>query len=221
MIKKHDLAVCEKRVNDSRKTREFPEMKTAADPVETNPKTQFKQYKIKPKYVPQEDATPASPELDAVLSKMDALQSNLATLEAARKQIQAKLKEEMDKIDNQGERVQMEAALQESIEKAGVLIEATESKVVQWKDKLYAMATEEVSYVPNMTPTDKLKKLYAKFAGAEKYINDVLNGMLSQAKNVIEKTLTQWPDKKSSMNKEASLLDMINAMNDELMAAGG
>jgi len=192
--------------------------KTAAEP-EVAPKTQFKDYKITPKYAPKEQAVPATPEIDQVLSKMDALQQNLATLETARKQIQAKMKEEMDKIDQQGERAQMEAALQESIEKAAVLIDAVESKVVQWKDKLFTMQTEQVDLVPGLTPKEMLAKIYAKFEGAEKYVQDVLNGMLSQAKRVVEKTLIRWPNKKSSLDKSSSLVDDMNHYNEELMAA--
>lgn len=193
--------------------------KTSADPVEEAPKTQFKDYKITPKYTPKEQAIPATPEMDEVLTKMDSLQSNLATLEAARKQIQAKMKEELTKIDEQGERAQLEAALQESIEKAAVLISAMDNKVIQWKDRLYTLQTEEISYVPSLTPKEMLSKIYAKFSGAEKYVQDVLNGMLSQGKNVLEKTLIRWPNKKSSVNKEATIIDDINHYNEELLAA--
>ncbi len=192
--------------------------KTSADPVDPA-KTQFKDYKITPKYVPKEEAVPATPEIDAVLTKMANLETNLATLETARKQIEAKMKEELAKVDQSGNRVEMEAALQESIEKAAVLISAVNSKVVQWKDKLYTLQTEEVSYVPKLTPKEMLAKIYAKFDGAEKYVQDVLNGMLSQAKNVMENTLIRWPNKKSSLNKEATILDDMNHYNDELMAA--
>jgi len=193
-------------------------VKTAADPVEPA-KTQFKDYKITPKYAPKEEAVPATPEIDAVLTKMANLETNLATLETARKQIEAKMKEELAKVDQSGNRVEMEAQLQESIEKAAVLISAVNSKVVQWKDKLYTLQTEEVSYVPKLTPKEMLSKIYAKFDGAEKYVQDVLNGMLSQAKNVMENTLIRWPNKKSSLNKEATILDDMNHYNDELMAA--
>lgn len=193
-------------------------LKTAADPVEPG-KTQYKDYKITPKYTPKQEAVPATPEIDAVLSKMDTLQQNLATLETARQQIKAKMEEEMKKIDQSGERVQMEAELQESIEKAAVLINAVESKVVQWKDKLYTLQTEEVQYVPKLTQKELLAKVYEKFAGAEKYVKDVLNGMLSQAKSVTENTLIRWPNKKSSVDKEATILDDMNRYNEELMAA--
>ncbi len=189
-----------------------------ADPVDPA-KTQFKDYKVTPKYVPKQEAVPATPEIDAVLTKMANLEQNLATLDTARKQIEAKMKEEMAKVDQSGNRVEMEAALQESIEKAAILISAVESKVVQWKDKLYTLQTEEISYVPKLTPKEMLSKIYAKFDGAEKYVQDVLNGMLSQAKNVMENTLIRWPNKKSSLNKEATLLDDMNHYNDELMAA--
>jgi len=193
-------------------------MKQAADPVEPG-KTQYKDYKITPKYTPKEEAVPATPELDAVLSKMDALQQNLATLETTRKQIQAKMQEEMNKVDQSGERVQMEAELQESIEKAAILISAVESKVVQWKDKLFTLQTEEVQYVPKLSQKELLAKIYEKFSGAEKYVKDVLNGMLSQAKPGTENTLVRWPNKKSSVNKEATILDDMNHYNEELMAA--
>ena len=217
-LKEHEKLSPPKKKNASDFEKGISQNKTADEP-EVAPKTQFKQYKITPKYTPKEEAIPAAPELDAVLSKMDALQQNLATLEAARKQIAAKMKQEMDKIDQSGERVQMEAQLQEAIEKAGILIEATESKVVQWKDKLYTMQNEEVSYVPKLTPKEMLEKIYVKFSGAEKYVQDVLNGMLSQAKTIVEKTLIQWPNKKSSVTKEANILDDMNHYNDELMAA--
>ena len=196
----------------------FKNMKTAADPTEA-PKTQFKDYKITPKYTPKEQAVPATPEMDDVLTKIDSLQSNLATLEAARKQIQAKMKEELTKIDDQGERAQMEAALQESIEKAAVLLSAMDNKVVQWKDKLFTLQTEQIDYVPSLTPKEMLAKIYAKFEGAEKYVQDVLNGMISQAKSVVEKTLVRWPNKKSSVDKEANILDDLNHYNEELLAA--
>jgi hypothetical protein len=64
-----------------------------------------------------------------------------------------------------------------------------------------------------------LAKIYAKFEGAEKYVQDVLNGMLSQAKRVVEKTLIRWPNKKSSVTAESSILDEMNHFNEELMAA--
>jgi hypothetical protein len=192
--------------------------KTSAEP-EVAPKTQFKDYKITPKYTPKEEAVPATPEMNEVFSKMDALEHNLATLETARKQLQAKLKEELAKMDQQGNRVEMEAEFQASIEKAGVLISAVESKVVSWKDKLYTVQTEQIDLVPGLTLTDWLEKFKKRFDEAEKFITDVKNGMLSQAKRVVEKTLIRWPNKKSSINKEASLLDDLNHYNDELMAA--
>jgi hypothetical protein len=194
--------------------------KTSADPVDPA-KTQFKDYKITPKYAPKQEAVPATPEIDAVLSKMTALETNLATLETARQQIQAKMQEQMSQVDQAGNRVEMEAELQQSIEKAAVLISAVESKVVQWKDKLYTLQTEEVNYVPKLTPKETLSKIYAKFDGAEKYVQDVLNGMLSQAKKVMENTLIRWPNKKSELMTEAdsSPLGMMNHFNEELMAA--
>ena len=194
--------------------------KKAADPTEA-PKTQFKDYKITPKYTPKEQAIPASPELGEVLSKMEALQQNLATLTTAREQITAKLQAEMKKIDDEGQRAQMEAALQETIEKAGVLVNAVESKVVQWKDKLYTLQTEEIQYVPKLTQKELLAKIYEKFAGAEKYVKDVLNGMLSQAKTVTEKTLVRWPNKKSDLNVEndSNIFETLNNYNAELLEA--
>ena len=190
----------------------------APDPTEA-PKTQFKDYKITPKYTPKEQAIPANEELGAVLGKMDVLQQNLATLASARDQIAAKLQAEMKKIDDEGQRAQMEAELQETIEKAGVLINAVESKIVQWKDKLYTLQTEEIQYVPKLTQKELLAKIYEKFAGAEKFVKDVLNGMLSQAKTVTEKTLVRWPNKKSSIETEASIFDELNRYNEELLAA--
>src|SRR5690348_6035352 len=218
--------VCEKRVRKNHKKvtgsdfeKGISQDKTSApDPTEA-PKTQFKDYKITPKYTPKEQAIPANEELGAVLSKMDALQQNLGTLQKAREEIAAKLQAEMAKIDDEGQRAQMEAALQETIEKAGVLVNAVESKVVQWKDKLYTLQTEEVQYVPKLTQKELLAKIYEKFAGAEKYVKDVLNGMLSQAKSVTEKTLVRWPNKKSSIETEASIFDELNRFNEELMAA--
>ena len=64
-----------------------------------------------------------------------------------------------------------------------------------------------------------LAKIYKKFDGAEQYVKDVLNGMLSLGKKVTEKTLVRWPNKKSSVNKEATVIDDINYMNEELLAA--
>jgi predicted RNA-binding Zn-ribbon protein involved in translation (DUF1610 family) len=195
------------------------EIKKKADEPAVEPKTQFKDYKITPKYTPKEEAVPASVELDAVLSKMDALEQNLGALDRAKKEIQAKLQEEMKKIDQAGERVQMEEELQASIEKASVLIQATSSKVVQWRDKLLALKTEEIQYVPKLTPKEMLEKIYKRFSGAEKFVQDVLNGLLSQAKNVTERTLIRWPNKKSSLSKEANLLDDMNHYNEELLEA--
>jgi len=189
--------------------------KTADEPT-IEPKTQFKDYKITPKYTPKEEAQPVNLELDQVLSKMDALEQNLGALDGAKKEIQAKLQEEMKKIDQAGERVQMEEELQASIEKASVLIQATSSKVVQWRDKLLTVKNEEVQYVPKLTQKELLEKIYAKFEKAEAFVTSVLNGMLSQAKTVTEKTLIRWPNKKSSLNKEASVIDQ---WNDELLAA--
>jgi hypothetical protein len=191
-------------------------LKVKADEPAVEPKTQYKELKRAPAYVDREKAVPASPELDVVLAKMDALEQNLATLDNAKKQIQAKMKEEIAKIEQSADRVQMEAELQQSIDKAGVLIDALENKVVSWRDKLYTMQTQEISYVPNLTPKEMLAKVYAKFEGAEAFVASVLNGMMSQAKNVVEKTLVKFPAKKSSMNKEASVIDR---WNEELLAA--
>ena len=189
--------------------------KTADEPA-VEPKTQYKELKRAPAYVDREKAVPAPPELDVVLAKMDALEQNLATLDNAKKQIQAKMKEEIAKLEQSAERVQMEKELQESINKAGVLIEALESKVVSWRDKVYTLQTQEVSYVPNITPKEMLEKVYAKFEGAQKFVEAVLSGMKSQAVNVLEKTLVKFPGKKSSLNKEASVIDQ---WNDELLQA--
>ena len=189
--------------------------KTADEP-EVAPKTQFKELKKAPAYTDREQAVPASPELDQVLSKLDILEQNLNTLDTAKKQIQAKMKEEIAKLEQRGERVQLEQELQESINKAGILIDALENKVVSWRDKIYTMQTQEVSYVPNITPKEMLEKLYQKFSGAQQYVESVLNGMKSQAVNVLEKTLVRFPGKKSSLDKKASVIDI---WNDELMAA--
>ena len=189
--------------------------KTADEPA-VEPKTLYKDLKKAPAGVDREKAVPAPPELDVVLAKMDALERNLATLDDTKKQIQAKMKEEIAKLEQSSERVQMEAELQESINKAGVLIEALESKVVSWRDKIYVMQNQEVSYVPNITPKEMLSKIYAKFEGAEKFVEAVLSGMKSQAVNVLEKTLVKFPGKKSSMDKKASVIDQ---WNEELLAA--
>jgi hypothetical protein len=189
--------------------------KKADDPA-VEPKTQFKELKKAPAYTDREKAVPASPELDQVLAKLDALEQNLNTLDTAKKQILAKAKEEVAKLEQSAERVQMEKELQESINKSGVLIDALENKVVAWRDKIYTMQTQEVQYVPNLTPKEMLEKIYAKFEGAQKFVESVLNGMLSQAKTVTEKTLVRFPGKKSSLNKEASVIDQ---WNDELLAA--
>ena len=187
-----------------------------ADEPAVEPKVFYKELKKAPSGVDRERATPASPDLDVVLAKMDALEQNLATLDNAKKQIQAKMKEEIAKLEQSAERVQMEKELQESINKAGVLIDALESKVVSWRDKIYTLQTQEVSYVPNITPKEMLEKVYAKFEGAQKFVEAVLSGMKSQAVNVLEKTLVKFPGKKSSLNKEASVIDQ---WNDELLAA--
>jgi hypothetical protein len=78
------------------------------------------------------------------------------------------------------------------------------------------MQTQEVSYVPNITPKEMLEKIYAKFETAQQFVESVLNGMKSQAVNVLEKTLVRFPGKKSSLNKEASVIDQ---WNEELLAA--
>jgi hypothetical protein len=191
-------------------------LKVKADEPAVEPKTQYKELKRAPAYVDREKAVPASPELDQVLSKLDALQQNLATLDTAKKQILAKAKEEVAKLEQSAERVQMEAELQESINKSGILIDALENKVVAWRDQIYTMQTQEVSYVPNITPKEMLEKIYAKFETAQQFVESVLNGMKSQAVNVLEKTLVRFPGKKSSLNKEASVIDQ---WNEELLAA--
>jgi len=196
----------------------FKNMKTAADP-ELDPKTRFKELKITPKYVEKEKATPASPELDQVLSKLNALEQNIAVLETAKKEIMAKAKEEIAKLEESGERVRLDKEWQEAVEQSAALIGALESKIVSWRDKLYTLKTEEVSYVPQLTPTEMLEKLYKKFEGAEKYVQDVLNGMLALAKNVMVNTLVRWPNKKSELSKEASSLDELKRLNEELLAA--
>jgi hypothetical protein len=78
------------------------------------------------------------------------------------------------------------------------------------------MQSQEVSYVPNITPKEMLEKIYSKFELAQQYVESVLNGMKSQAVNVLEKTLIKFPGKKSSLNKEASIIDQ---WNDELLQA--
>lgn len=194
-------------------------LKADPTPLDAPQPTGLKDVKITPKYIDKEKAVPATPEMDAVLSKMAELENNLAILDRAKKEIAAKMKEEMAKIDQSGERVQMEAELQEAIEKAGVLIEAVESKVVSWRDKLLTLQNEEVQLVPKITPNEMLEKIYKKFDGAEKFVQSVLNGLLSLAKNVNVRTLVRWPSKKSSLGKEASALDEMNLINEELLAA--
>lgn len=195
--------------------------KDAADPV-PGAKTHFKNLQRAPAYTPSGDAIPANAELAPLLDKMDAIQQNLATLKAAREEIAAKLNAELQKVDEAGGRAQMEAELQELIEKTGVLIDAVDSKVVQHKEKLYTLQTQETHYVEKLTPSDIVKRLYKKYADAEQYITDVKNGMLAQAQKVMEKTLYQWPKKKSSsMETQAdpNPLDELNHYNEELMAA--
>jgi hypothetical protein len=181
--------------------------------------TKLDDFKRAPNYVDKNMAVPATPEMDVVLSKMEELEQKLAVLDRAKKEIQAKMKAEMQKIDESGERVQMEAELQAAVEKAGVLIEAVESKVVSWRDKLFTLQKQDIQLVPKLTEKQMLQKIYDKFEGAEKFVQSVLNGMLSLAKNVTERTLVRWPNKKSSLNKEASALDEVNKINEELLAA--
>jgi hypothetical protein len=194
---------------------DLPVNKTADEPA-VEPKTFYKELKKAPAGVDREKAVPATPELDAVLAKMDALEQNLATLDTTVKQIMAKAKEEVAKVEQAAERVQMEKEFQDSINKSGVLIDALENKVVAWRDKIYTMQTQEVSYVPNITPKEMLSKIFANFEKAEAFVTSVLNGMKSQAVKVLEKTLVQFPGKKSSLNKEASIIDQ---WNEELLQA--
>ena len=194
--------------------------KTAAEPV-NDPKTRFKELKRSPDYVDKEKAIPASPELDQVLTKMEALEQNISVIDTAASQIMAKAKAEVAKLENEAERAKLEAEWQEAVEQSSILINAVESKIVAWKDKLYTIQSKEISYVPSLTPQEMLAKIYAKFAGAEKYVQDVLNGMLSLAKNVVVKTLYRWPNKnkKSELIIEAaSSLEELKRLNVELLA---
>jgi len=192
--------------------------KTSAEP-EVAPKTQFKDFKRSPDYVDKEKAVPAAPEMGEALSKIEALQSNLNSLAMAREQLEAKLNEELAKIDQQGGRAEIEAELQATIEKTAVLFDALENKVVQWKDNLYTLQTNKTEYLPKMSVNDWLEKFKKRFDEAEKFISDVKNGMLSQVKHVIEKRLIRWPNKKSSINKEADILDELKRYNEELLTA--
>ena len=171
------------------------DVRKQADEPAVEQKILYKDLKKAPAGVDREKAVPASPELDHVLSKLDALQQNLSTLDTAKKQILAKAKEEVAKLEQSAERVQMEKELQEAINKSGVLIDALENKVVAWRDQIYTMQSQEVSYVPNITPKEMLEKIYVKFENTQKFVESVLSGMKSQAVNVLEKTLVKFPRK--------------------------
>jgi hypothetical protein len=188
-------------------------------PLDAPQPTRLKDLKIAPRYVDKSMAVPATPEMDVVLSKMDELEQKISVLDRAAKDILANAKEQIAKIDQAGERTQMEAEYQAAIEQTGVLINAVETKVVSWRDKILTMQNEEVQLVPKITPNQMLEKIYAKFDGAEKFVQSVLNGMMSLAKTITEKTLVRFPNRKSSLNKEASTLDVLNKINEELLAA--
>jgi hypothetical protein len=192
----------------------------AEDPVPA--KTEFKDLKKAPDYVDPKSAVPASPDMEQVLVKMESLQNKLSILDQAKEKIKMAMQEELKKIDVGGERSQIEKELQDSYEKLGILIDATESKVINWSEKLYTLQHQEKEVVPQPTTGELLSKIYAKFDGAEKYVESVLNGFKALAKKLQTKRLVRWPDKRSSLEpvtKEASVMDDLNQLNEEMLKA--
>lgn len=194
-------------------------LKQAADPVPA--KTEYKELKKAPDYVDPKSAVPASPDMEQVLVMMESLQSKLSVLDQAKEKIKMAMKQELEKIDVGGERSQIEKELQDSYEKLGILIDATESKVVNWGEKLYTLQHQEKEVVPQPSTKELLAKIYAKFEGAERFVDSVLNGFKALAKKVQTKRLVQWPKRSSlePVQKEASVMDDFNQLNEEMLKA--
>jgi hypothetical protein len=196
--------------------------KQAADPVPAEtPKTEYKEVKISPKFVDKEKAVPVTPNMEQILVKMESLQSKLSVLDQAKEKIKATTLAELQKIDVGGERSALEKELQDSYDKLGILIDATESKIVQWSENLYTMQHEEKEIVPKPSTKELLEKIYQRFAGAEEYVERVLNGFKSLAKKVQTQTLVKWPKRSSlePVQKEASVMDDLNQLNEDMLKA--
>lgn len=192
----------------------------AADPEPV--KTEYKELKKAPDFVDPKSAVPVSPDMESVLVKMESLQSKLSVLDQAKEKIKMAMEQELQKIDVGGERASIQKELQDSYEKLGILIDATESKVINWGDKLYTLQHQEKEVTPQPSTKELLAKIYSKFEGAERYVESVLNGFKALAKKVQTKRLVQWPKRSSleqPMEKEASVMDDFNQLNEDMLKA--
>jgi hypothetical protein len=195
-----------------------PATKTA-DPVDPA-KTQLSDVKITPDFVDKNKAIPASEEQAQVISKLQALEANLSTIDRATEDFKAKMKLEIQKMEDATGRATVAREYQEQIEKLGVLISATENALIKYGNMFYSFQQEEKTVVPKLTQKDWFDKFKKRFEGAEKFINDVKNGMLALGKTVITPTVTRWPEKRSELSKQASSsLDMLIQMNNEMLEA--
>ena len=195
-------------------------LKVKADEPAVEPsKTVLKDVKITPDYVEKEKAIPATEEQSQVISKLQAIESNLATLDRAKEELKAKLNAEIKKIDDVAERSTMEREYQEQVNKLGVLIKATQNQVIKDGNMFYSFQNQEVKVVPDISKKEWLEKFKKRYEDAEKFINSVKNGMMSLAKLVVTPTVTRWPEKRSELVKEASVLDQLAQMNNEMLEA--
>lgn len=183
------------------------------------PATTLKDVKIMPDRVDKEKAIPATPEQTQVIQKLQAIEANLGQLELAREEVKARLSAELKKIDDQGERAALEAEYKGQIEKLGVLIEAVDSKLVKYNGMFLSFEQQEKTIEVKPNYKDLMDRVYQKFEGVEKYVQQVMNGMQSLAKDVTTRTLTRWPEKRSELGKQASIGDDLAQMNMEMMEA--
>lgn len=183
------------------------------------PATTLKDVKITPDKIDKEKAVPATPEQSQLIAKLESIEASLGQLELARENVKAQLDAEMKKIDQEGGRAALEAEYKGEIEKLGVSIELVSTQLVKYNGMFISFKQEEKTIEVKPNYKDLMSRVYEKFEGVEKYVQQVMNGMQSLAKDVTTRTVTRWPEKRSELGKAASLHDELAQMNAELLQA--
>lgn len=186
-------------------------------PVEQVP-TKMKDVKITPDHVDKSMAVPATEEQAQVIQRMQHIESNLKALDLAKEEVTARLKAELQKIDNAGERNTLEAEYKGQIEKLAVLIDAVDNKLIKYNDMFINFQQEEKTQQPKIDYKDVLDRVAAKIPGVDKLVQSILNGFMSLAKDITTRTVTRWPEKRSTLEKHASsVTEQLAAINEEML----
>lgn len=204
-------------INEAKSTLKFFLEKRAVDPVVP---TKFKEVKITPDFVDKEKALPASPDQAEVITRIQTIEANLAILDRTKEEVAAKLKAELQKIDNDGKRNELEAEFKSQIEKLSSLIDGVDSKLIKFNNMFYAFQQETKTVDPKIDYKDLLDRVAKKFEGVDRFVQNVLNGMKALSTKITTRTLTRWPEKRSELDKQAtSVSEDLDILNSEMEQA--